>query len=136
MSFDEGFSSSSFHNDSGSWGSSTVLQPPKFALPAALASILVGVAIGVFGILQSTANSQKTIFGIIGYLLCIIIPIALLQLTVSDHSKKLREHPEEYNSYGGLELQGKMRKIVLLGLIAAAIPLFLFTTPIAERFVS
>lgn len=133
MSFGDDFSSTTFHNES-SWGSSTVIQPPNFVLPASLGSIATGVAIGIYGIFNAT-STQQTIFGILGYLVCIVIPISLLQYSVNSHMKRLANNPEEYNAYGGIELQAKMRKIVLIGLIAAAIPLYLFTTPIAEAAV-
>ncbi len=138
MSFDDSFDGANFGSSSGDWGDSPVTQPPKYVLPAAIVSILLGLALGVYGeffLASATSQSQVT-FGLGGYVFALIIPIVLLQLLLKNHNRQMKDNPHGYNIHGGIQTQKFLRKVVGVGMLAASLPIWLLVTPLAEKFVA
>ena len=128
LSFDEGFG-----------GLEGQLQKPPFLLfYIGLSSVIVGILIGGYGIFSasSASNSEELIIGVVGYLLTALIPIIILQIIRNKHSNALAANQDEpYDIYAGGQMQTRYLKVVLLGLIGAALPIWVFFLPIAEKFV-
>lgn len=128
LSFDEGFG-----------GLEGQLQKPPFLLfYIGLSSVIVGILIGGYGIFSasSASNSEELVIGIVGYLLTALIPIIILQIIRNKHANALAANQDEpYDIYAGGQMQTRYLKVVLLGLIGAALPIWVFFLPIAEKFV-
>lgn len=128
LTFDEGFG-----------GLDGQLQKPPYLLfYIGLTSVILGIAIGAYGIaISSTAsNSEELIIGITGYLLTALLPIIFLQIIRAKHASALAANQDEpYDIYAGGEMSARYLKVVLLGLIGAALPIWVFFLPIAEKFV-
>jgi hypothetical protein len=131
-------SASAFSSDDGFYGSDAPpKQPPKILFVVGLLSVLLGTLIGAYGIVSSetASNSQQHLVGSAGYLLTALFPIIVLQLILMRHTSALALNQEEpYDSYAGEQMQSKFRKVVLAGLISAALSIWVFFLPIAERF--
>jgi hypothetical protein len=129
LTFDEGF---------GGFGNE-LRKPPYLIFYAGLASVLIGILIGIYGIItaSSASNAEELIIGGVGYLLTAFIPIVLLQIIRSKHANALAANQDEpYDIYAGGQMQSRYLKVVLLGLVGAALPIWVFFLPIAEKFVS
>lgn len=128
LSFDEGFG-----------GLEGQLQKPPYLLfYAGLGSVVVGILIGIYGILisSSASNVEETIIGVVGYLLTALVPIVLLQIIRAKHASALASNQDEpYDIYAGGQMSSRYLTVVLLGLIGAALPIWVFFLPIAEKLV-
>ena len=131
-------SASAFSSDDGFYGSDAPpKQPPKILFVVGLLSVLLGTLIGAYGIVsaETASNSQQHLVGSAGYLLTALFPIIVLQLILMRHTSALALNQEEpYDGYAGEQMQSKFRKVVLAGLISAALSIWVFFLPIAERF--
>jgi hypothetical protein len=131
-------SSESLAFDEGFGGLDGQLQkPPLLLFYVGLGSVALGILIGAYGIFTSSSasNSEELIIGIIGYVLTALIPIVLLQIIRAKHSTALaNNHDEPYDIYAGEKMSTRYLKVVLLGLIGAALPIWVFFLPIAESF--
>ena len=131
-------SANTFTSDDGFYGNDgPPKQPPKILFVVGLLSVLLGTLIGAYGIVsaETASNSQQFLVGSSGYLLTALFPIIVLQLILIKHTNALALNQEEpYDSYAGEQMQSKFRKVVLAGLISAALSIWVFFLPIAERF--
>lgn len=114
--------------------SGTARKLPVYLLYIGLASVLCGFAVGVYGLMYALTDTQQLITGGIGYVLCTVVPIALLLLIIAKHESARRDpNSGRYDSVGGNKLLKNFRKfVVLAGLIAAALPIWVLLTPIAQ----
>jgi hypothetical protein len=129
LAFDEGFG--------GLDGA--LKRPPLTLFYLGLASVLLGILIGGYGIAtaSSASNAEELVIGGVGYLLTALIPIILLQIIRSRHAHALAANQDEpYDIYAGGQMQSRYLKVVLVGLIGAALPIWVFFLPIAEKFAS
>lgn len=115
-------------------------KPPTFLFTGAIICISLGTLVGLYGLhginsaMIATDNSQYS-FGFIGYLLCAVIPIVLFQLFISKHSFLSKNSKNEpYDNYAGLKIQNIFKKVLAFGLITAALSVWVFLQPIAERY--
>ena len=119
---------------------SSLRKPPTILFFGGLASVILGAALGLFGIygIQTAivaSSSMEYLIGFGGYLLTAIIPIILLQIIKSRHQNYVKNNNEEpYDLYAGNILISKYLKVVFFGLIAAAPCIWVFFQPIAEVF--
>lgn len=128
-------SSDSLTYDDDSLGSDAPWKkPPTIFLYIGMASVVSGLALGVYGLIRSGASSsQQHFFGAIGYVLTALLPIILLQLIRQAHASALAVNEDEpYDIYAGQQLQSKFLKLVLIGLISAAFSIVVFFLPFAE----
>ena len=132
-------SSESLAFDEGFGGLDGQLQKPPYLLfYIGLGSVVIGILIGLYGIITSSSasNSEELIIGIVGYVLTALIPIVLLQIIRAKHARALAANQDEpYDIYAGGQMSSRYLKVVLLGLIGAALPIWVFFLPIAEKFV-
>ena len=117
---------------------------PKIIDVLGLLSVLLGTFLGVYGILNrnlSTA-SQQSLIGSVGYVLTVIVPIALLQLIRMRHTSALKVDKDD-NEIEFLPYQvnadwekrkSRLLKVAALGLASAALSITVFFWPIAQRF--
>jgi hypothetical protein len=64
-----------------------------------------------------------------------LIPIVLLQVIRHSHTSSLHKNQDEpYDIYAGTIHQNRFLKVVLAGLISAALSIWVFFLPIAEKF--
>ena len=127
--------SDSLTYDDDSYGSDAPWKkPPTIFLYIGMASVVSGLALGVYGLIRSGASSsQQHLFGAIGYVLTALLPIILLQLIRQAHASALAVNEDEpYDIYAGQQLQSKFLKLVLVGLISAAFSIVVFFLPFAE----
>ena len=128
-------SSDSLTYDDDTFGSDAPWKkPPTIFLYIGMASVVSGLALGVYGLIRSGASSsQQHLFGAIGYVLTALLPIILLQLIRQAHASALAVNEDEpYDIYAGQQLQSKFLKLVLVGLISAAFSIVVFFLPFAE----
>ena len=114
----------------------TLRKPPSFLLFVGLSLVILGFLLGVYGFLNSTGatNNEQFLFGGLGYLSAGLIPIVILQVIRAKHLSALSNNEEgDYDIFAGNKLQSRYLKVVLLGLIAAALPIWVFLSPIAEK---
>jgi hypothetical protein len=132
-------SSESIAFDEGFGGLDGQLQKPPYLLfYIGLSSVVIGILIGLYGIFTSSSasNSEELIIGIVGYVLTALLPIVLLQVIRAKHAHALAANQDEpYDIYAGGQMSSRYLKVVLLGLIGAALPIWVFFLPIAEKFV-
>ena len=110
-------------------------KPPTILLYLGIASVVIGLGIGIFGIvsIRGSSSTQQYLFGAIGYILTALIPIVFLQIIRQSHNSALAVNAEEpYDIYAGQKLQSKFLTVVLIGLISAACSIVVFFWPIAE----
>lgn len=117
---------------------------PKIIDVLGLLSVLLGTFLGVYGILNrnlSTA-SQQSLIGAVGYVLTVIVPIALLQITWMRHDSALKVDKDN-NEIEFLpnkvhaewqKRKSNQLKIAALGLASAALSITVFFWPIAQGF--
>lgn len=117
---------------------------PKIIDVLGLLSVLLGTFLGVYGILNrnlSTASEQSLI-GAVGYVLTVIVPIALLQITWMRHDSALKVDKDN-NEIEFLptkvhaewqKRKSNQLKIAALGLASAALSITVFFWPIAQGF--
>jgi hypothetical protein len=109
-----------------------------------LLSVLIGTFLGVYGLLNrnlSTA-SQQSLIGSVGYVLTVIVPIALLQITRMGHDSALKVDKDnneiEFLPYKvdakWQKKKSNALKIAGLGLASAALSITVFFWPIAQGF--
>lgn len=113
-------------------------KPPTQLFYVTALSISIGFALGLFGILRHVglSSSQEYFIGGVGYLLTALLPIVMLQITRAKHDAAKANYIEKpYDFYGGDILQRKMLKSVAAGLLCAALPIWIFFSPLAEKFV-
>lgn len=136
----ESLSTDSLSLDQGFDGfDGTLRKPPMYLFYLGLTSVTIGILIGGYGIFIAghASNSQELIIGIAGYLMTALFPILILQLIRSKHAHALAANQEQpYDIYAGGQMESKYRKVVLVGLIGAALPIWVFFLPIAEKFTS
>jgi cytochrome c biogenesis protein CcdA len=125
-------------NDSGE---NAVGFDPQLKKPSAsmfflgLFSVVAGTCVGVFGLIAAKTDSSQSLVGVLGYLLTAIFPIVLLQIIRNRHSKAVQKNEEEaYDIYSGMLNEARFKKIVFLGLVSAALSIWVFLQPIAESF--
>ena len=102
-------------------------------------SVIAGTCVGVFGIIsaETATNSREYLLGLTGYVLTALIPIVLLQVIRHSHTSSIHKNQDEpYDIYAGTNHQNRFLKIVLAGLISAALSIWVFFLPIAETFVA
>jgi uncharacterized membrane protein YfcA len=100
-----------------------------------LFSVIAGTCVGVLGIVTSKTDSSQYLFGTLGYFLTALFPIVLLQIIRNRHTRAVQKNQEEaYDIYAGMINEARYKKIVLLGLISAALSIWVFLQPIAESF--
>ena len=125
-SFDFGPSSSD------DYFSGNVIKPPTKLLYVGLSSILIGVVAGLIGLLIFRGNSSlQFAAGGAGYIFTALLPIVLLQIIRSRHLSAMGNKDESYDTYAGEKLQAQYLKVVLIGLVTAALPLWVALSPIA-----
>jgi hypothetical protein len=131
-------SASTFSSDDGYYGSNTPpKQPPKILFFVGLLSVIFGTLVGAYGVFsaETASNSKQYLLGFSGYLLTALLPIVVLQVIVTSHKKDFANNQAiSYDDYSGLQMQKKFKKVVLTGLISAALSIWVFFLPIAERF--
>ena len=117
---------------------------PKMVDALGLLSVLLGTFLGVYGILNrnlSTA-SQQSLIGSVGYVLTVIVPIALLQITRMRHDSALKVDKDnneiEFLPYKvdakWQKKKSNALKIAGFGLASAALSITVFFWPIAQGF--
>ena len=117
---------------------------PKMVDALGLLSVLIGTFLGVYGILNrnlSTA-SQQSLIGSVGYVLTVIVPIALLQITRMRHDSALKVDKDnneiEFLPYKvdakWQKKKSNALKIAGFGLASAALSITVFFWPIAQGF--
>ncbi len=114
-------------------------KPSSMYLYVSFSSVLLGFALGIFGVISRAefSESQQYLTGGIGYLLTVFIPIVFLQLVLRRHkSDQAANENEPYDTYAGLKMTERIRKVAALGLLAASLSIFVFFWPIAESFAS
>jgi hypothetical protein len=114
-------------------------KPSKVLFYLGVLSVLAGTCIGIFGIIsaETATNSREYLLGLTGYLLTALMPIVFLQVIRHSHTKALHNnHDEPYDIYAGTLNQNRFLKVVLAGLISAALSIWVFFLPIAEIFAS
>jgi hypothetical protein len=112
-------------------------KPSKVLFYLGVLSVLAGTCIGVFGIISSktATNSREYFLGLTGYVLTALLPIVLLQVIRHSHTTSLHKNQEKpYDIYAGIIHQNRFLKVVLAGLISAALSIWVFFLPIAEKF--
>ena len=131
-------SSNSISLDEDFYGNDAPLKrPPTYVFISAVISVTFGFLIGIFGVLgaDTASNSKEYLIGTVGYVLTALIPIILLQISRNRHATALSLNQEEpYDSYAGQQMESKFLKVVLIGLIAAGLSIWVFFLPIAEKF--
>jgi cadmium resistance protein CadD (predicted permease) len=109
-----------------------------------LLSVLIGTFLGVYGLLNRNlaTASQQSLIGSVGYVLTVIVPIALLQLTRMRHDSALKVDKDK-NEIEFLPIKvhaewqkrkSNLLKIAALGLASAALSITVFFWPIAQGF--
>ncbi len=111
--------------------SGPVKKPPTNLLYIASGSIALGIILGGFGLSLSGKTTMQFIVGGLGYVFTALIPIVLLQIIRSKHISAMSNKDEAYDTYAGELLQARYLKVVLFGLITAALPLWVAISPIA-----
>ena len=117
---------------------------PKMVDALGLLSVLIGTFLGVYGLLNrnlSTA-SQQSLIGSVGYVLTVIVPIALLQITRMRHDSALKVDKDnneiEFLPYKvdakWQKKKSNALKIAGFGLASAALSITVFFWPIAQGF--
>ncbi len=117
---------------------------PRLVDALSLLSVLIGTFLGVYGLLNrnlSTA-SQQSLIGSVGYVLTVIVPIALLQITRMRHDSALKVDKDnneiEYLPYvlhaDWEKRKSRLLKIAAFGLASAALSITVFFWPIAQGF--
>lgn len=133
--------SSSFDSDSSSLVFDPVSKkPPTSLFICAIASISAGALLGIFSLYGVNSAIVATdvmeyLFGILGYLFCAVFPIILFQVFTRKHSnmsKNIRNEP--YDQYAGINIQNRFKKVLAVGLVSAALSVWVFLQPIAEKF--
>lgn len=107
---------------------------PGYFLYVGLVSVLAGIGVGVYGLLYALTDTQQLVTGGIGYILCTVIPIVLLLVIYAKHEAARKEDElGRYDSVGGNKLaRNFLKRVVLSGLIVAALPIWVLLTPIAQ----
>jgi hypothetical protein len=121
-------SDSLYSLDEETFGSDEItVQPPRILFWLSTLSVLLGTAVGLYGVVKINSS--------VGYLLTIIIPIALLQLIRVRHDSALKVNEEKaYNIGGGEDLKYRATVVVGIGLACAALSITVFFWPIAQGF--
>jgi hypothetical protein len=109
-----------------------------------LLSVLIGTFLGVYGLLNRNlaTASQQSLIGSVGYVLTVIVPIALLQITRMRHDSALKVDKDnneiEYLPYAlhadWEKRKSRLLKIAAFGLASAALSITVFFWPIAQGF--
>ena len=112
-------------------------QPPRILFWLSALSVLLGTLVGLYGVVKINTSTvgEQSVLGSVGYLLTIIIPIALLQLIRVRHDSALKMNEEKaYNIGGGQDLKYRATVVVGIGLACAALSITVFFWPIAQGF--
>jgi cytochrome c biogenesis protein CcdA len=115
---------------------------PRLVDALGLLSVLIGTFLGIYGILNRNlaTASEQSLIGAVGYVLTVIVPIALLQLIRMLHvsaSKvdKDRNEIEFLPTEVHVEWEkrkSRLLKIAAMGLASAALSITVFFWPIAQ----
>ena len=131
-------SDSLYSLDEETFGSDEItVQPPRILFWLSALSVLLGTVVGLYGVVKinSSTAGEQSLLGSVGYLLTIIIPIALLQLIRVRHDSALKVNEEKaYNIGGGEDLKYRATVVVGIGLACAALSITVFFWPIAQGF--
>ena len=131
-------SDSLYSLDEETFGSDGITeQPPRILFWLSTLSVLLGTAVGLYGVVKinSSTAGEQSFLGSVGYLLTIIIPIALLQLIRVRHDSALKMNEQRaYNIGGGEDLKYRATVVVGIGLACAALSITVFFWPIAQGF--
>ena len=140
-------SASTFSSDEDSYASedySNFKHAPKIIDALGLLSVLLGAFLGIYGILNRNlaTASEQSLIGAVGYVLTVIVPIALLQLIRMLHASALKVDKEnneiEVLPYPvhdkWVRLQSRLLKVVALGFVCAFFSITVFFWPIAQGF--
>ena len=117
---------------------------PKIIDVLGLLSVLLGTFLGVYGLLNRnlSTSSQQSLIGSVGYVLTVIVPIALLQITRMGHDSALKVDKDN-NEIEFLpnkvhaewqKRKSNQLKIAAFGLASAALSITVFFWPIAQGF--
>lgn len=115
-------------------------KPPKILLIIALVSIGLGTFFGISGLYGiNTAvlasNSQQYFWGFVGYFFCAVLPIVLFQAFSVKHSALSKASKSEpYDNYSGISLHNIFKRVLAIGLLTAALSVWVFLQPIAEKY--
>lgn len=112
-------------------------QPPKFLFVVGLLSVTLGTLLGGYEFLKikTTSASEQALFGGIGYLVTVVIPIVFLQLIRKKHDSALKANKDEpYDIGAGEKMESNYLKVVAFGFVSAFLSITVFFWPIAERF--
>lgn len=119
-------------------------RPPKMLFWAGLLSVGMGVLLGIYGFDKSNfgivasggaTGTEQQVIGVLGYLLTAIIPIVILQIIRMGHAKAVAQNKEQaYDIYAGSQMLSRFLKVVLVGVVSAALPIWIFLIPIAEVY--
>jgi len=113
-------------------------KPSKALFFGGFSSVAVGILISLWGLksIGTASNTKEYELGFLGYLFTALVPIILLQVIFSSHKNSVtNNHDVPYDIYAGNLNIARFKKIVLVGLISAAMPIWVFFYPIAEKFV-
>ena len=110
-------------------------KPSKVLFYLGVLSVIAGTCVGVLGMLTAKTDSSQSLFGILGYFFTALFPIVLLQIMRNRHTKSVQKNEEEaYDIYAGMLSEARFKKVVFLGLVSAALSIWVFLQPIAESF--
>jgi hypothetical protein len=99
-------------------------------------SVVIGLLFGVYGFLtqDGSTSTEQYLFGSVGYLLTAVFPIILMQMVWSKHRAAVNNNANSpYDLHAGEKQQSFCRRLTLVGLIIAALPIYVFCLPIAEQ---
>ena len=119
------------------YGSDAPLKkPPKYLFYIGITSIALGFLLGIYGLKSADTNAKQFTFGLAGYIFTAVLPLLLFAISQKRHKADTsNNHDAPYDVYDGTVLQNRFRKLLLVGLVTAALPIWIFFTPIAENFV-
>ena len=112
-------------------------QPPMLLFVVGLLSVTLGTLLGGYEFLKikTTSAGEQTLFGGIGYLATVVIPIVFLQLIRKKHDSSLKANKDvPYDLGAGEDMERRFLKVVAFGLISAFLSITVFFWPIAEQF--
>lgn len=114
-------------------------KPSPLIFYIALVSVVAGTLLGVFGIVRSISGATEAleyIVGSIGYLFTGIIPVICYKIFSTSHVKACSHNREQpYDIHGGNTLRSRVRKIAVIGLAVAIMPIWVFFFPIAQGMI-
>jgi hypothetical protein len=110
-------------------------RPSKLFPIIGILSVTLGLILGIYGFItqDGSTSRQQYLLGALGYLLSALVPIVLLQLSWTKHISSVSNNVHSpYDIHAGEQQQSLCRKITLIGLLVAALPIYIFFLPVAE----